>query len=95
MSATDVLGRLREDVGRDRRGASSWTFPAGAVDVRWYLERGRVAERLGDRARATGAYRYVPAAWRRPDPELEPYAARGQERAGAAHGGAQTVRPDA
>ncbi len=44
-------------------------------DILWYLERGRVAEQLGDRPRALEAYRYVAAAWRRPDPELEPYAA--------------------
>jgi serine/threonine-protein kinase len=44
-------------------------------DVLWYLERGRVAERLGDRARALEAYRFVADAWRHPDPELEPYAA--------------------
>jgi tetratricopeptide (TPR) repeat protein len=44
-------------------------------DILWYLERGRVAERLGDRARATDAYRYVTEAWRRPDTELERYAA--------------------
>jgi len=51
-------------------------------DVLWYLERGRVAERLGDRTRALEAYRFVAAAWRRPDPELQPYAA--EARAGLA-----------
>jgi tetratricopeptide (TPR) repeat protein len=44
-------------------------------DILWYLERARVAERLGDRQRATEAYRYVTEAWRRPDPELERYVA--------------------
>ncbi len=44
------------------------------TDVLWYLERGRVAERLGDSTRAREAYRYVTEAWRRPDPELERYA---------------------
>jgi tetratricopeptide (TPR) repeat protein/tRNA A-37 threonylcarbamoyl transferase component Bud32 len=47
-------------------------------DVLWYLERGRVAERLGDSARAREAYRFVAAAWQHPDPELEPYAAEGR-----------------
>ncbi len=42
-------------------------------DVLWYLERGRVAERLKDRPRALEAYRYVAAAWRHADPELQPY----------------------
>jgi tetratricopeptide (TPR) repeat protein len=51
-------------------------------DILWYLERGRVAERLGDSPRAREAYRYVATAWLRPDPELEPYAA--QARAGLA-----------
>jgi serine/threonine-protein kinase len=50
-------------------------FEPRPSDVLWYLERGRVAERLDDRARALEAYGYVAAAWRRPDPELEPYAA--------------------
>jgi eukaryotic-like serine/threonine-protein kinase len=47
-------------------------------DILWYLERGRAAERLGDRSRATEAYRYVTEAWQHPDPELEPYAAEGR-----------------
>jgi hypothetical protein len=51
-------------------------------DVLWYLERGRVAERLSDKARAIEAYRYVADVWQRPDPELEPYAA--EARAGVA-----------
>ena len=38
-------------------------------------ERGRAAERLGDRNRALEAYRYVSGIWRRPDPELETYVA--------------------
>jgi eukaryotic-like serine/threonine-protein kinase len=44
-------------------------------DVLWYLERGRVAEQLDDRHRALEAYRYVTAAWRHADPELQPYVA--------------------
>jgi serine/threonine-protein kinase len=44
-------------------------------DVLWYLERGRVAERLDDRPRALEAYRYVTAAWLHADPELQPYVA--------------------
>ena len=51
-------------------------------DVLWYLERGRVAERLGDSTRARDAYRFVAAAWQHPDPELAPYAA--EARAGLA-----------
>jgi tetratricopeptide (TPR) repeat protein/predicted Ser/Thr protein kinase len=48
-------------------------------DVLWYLERGRVAERLNDRPRALEAYRSVAAAWRHPDPELEPYVTEAHE----------------
>ena len=38
------------------------------------LERGRISEHLGERETAIRAYRYVTEAWRRPDPELQPYA---------------------
>ncbi len=51
-------------------------------DVLWYLERGRVAERLKDRDRAIEAHRYVAAAWRHADPELQPYVAEAQEALG-------------
>ncbi len=33
------------------------------------LERGRIAEKLGDRERAVDAYAYVVAAWRNAEPE--------------------------
>jgi hypothetical protein len=39
------------------------------------LERGRVAERLGDRETAVKAYTYVSVLWRNADPELQPYVA--------------------
>jgi serine/threonine-protein kinase len=51
--------------------------PNGNADPRsvlWQLERGRVNERLGNRAEALAAYRRVTQAWRAPDPELQPYA---------------------
>jgi hypothetical protein len=53
-----------------------------ASDVLWYLERGRVAERLEDRPRALEAYRHVTEAWRHADAELQPYVA--EARAGLA-----------
>jgi serine/threonine-protein kinase len=59
-------------------------------DVLWYLERGHVAERLGDRTRALEAYRFVADAWRQPDPELEPFAA--DARAGLARLTAELAR---
>jgi hypothetical protein len=54
------------------------------------LERGRIAERLGERQKAGDAYQFVVDVWRHADPELEPYvreARSGLERL-AAEGGA-------
>jgi eukaryotic-like serine/threonine-protein kinase len=42
-------------------------------EVLWTLERGRVAERLGDREKAIRAYQYVADVWRHADPVLQPY----------------------
>jgi len=39
------------------------------------LERGRILERLGDRAGAAVAFGFVAAIWRDADPELQPYVA--------------------
>jgi hypothetical protein len=39
------------------------------------LELGRIAERLGEREKAIESYRFVTEAWRRPDPELQPFVA--------------------
>jgi serine/threonine-protein kinase len=52
------------------------------ADVLWRMERARVAERLGDRARAAEHYAFVTALWRLADPELQPFVA--EARAGAA-----------
>ena len=43
------------------------------------LERGRVAERLGEREKAIESYRFVTEAWRRADPELQPYVGEARE----------------
>jgi hypothetical protein len=43
------------------------------------LELGRVAERLGEREKAIESYRFVTEAWRRPDPELQPYVSEARE----------------
>jgi hypothetical protein len=37
------------------------------------LERGRLYQRLGDRAKAIDAFGYVTDVWRRADPELQPF----------------------
>jgi len=41
--------------------------------ILWELERGRVAERLGDRDAARSGYAFVVAAWLHPDAALQPY----------------------
>ena len=51
-------------------------------DVFWLLERGRVAERVGDHTRAIEAYRYVTAVWRNADPELQPFVAEARQALG-------------
>jgi hypothetical protein len=80
-----TLARLLAERGDDRR--------AGALLERWRwspdgpspwsvlatLERGRVAERLGEREKAIESYRFVTEAWRRPDPELQPYVREARE----------------
>jgi serine/threonine-protein kinase len=55
-------------------------FPAGDLkepprpsETLWVLERGKVAEGLGDRATAARAYSWVAGIWRNADPELRPY----------------------
>jgi hypothetical protein len=48
-------------------------------EVLWTLERARVAERLGDRQKATHDYQYVAGVWRHADPELQPSVAEGRE----------------
>jgi serine/threonine-protein kinase len=69
--------------------------PAGDLLERWWslgdgvgdvparvvamLERGRIAEQLGEREKAVGCYQFVADAWRGADPELQPYAAEARE----------------
>src|ERR1051325_4615577 len=45
------------------------------AEGRWWLERGRVAERVGEREQALRAYEFLTALWRNADPELQPYVA--------------------
>ena len=49
--------------------------PVPLNTVFWSLERGRVDERLGKKAEAIVAYRFVADVWRNADPELQPYVA--------------------
>ncbi len=43
------------------------------------LERGRLAEQLGETEKAVESYRVVTAAWRRADPELQPFVTEARE----------------
>jgi serine/threonine-protein kinase len=78
-----LAARRLVEAGRLKTAAQSLNDPptieseimTRASDVLWYLERGRVAERLNDRARALDSYRFVTAAWLHADPELQPYVA--------------------
>ena len=69
-----VQARLLAAKGRHREAgailADRPTLLPSAVDILWALERGRVAERLGDTATARVAYDRVERAWGGGDPEL-------------------------
>jgi eukaryotic-like serine/threonine-protein kinase len=50
-----------------------WVWSGGGpLFVLGVLEQGRIAERLGERGKATRSYQFVLDAWRRADPELQP-----------------------
>jgi hypothetical protein len=73
-----TLARLLIARGDDRHAASvldrwSWVDGNTPSAVLAVLERGRIAERLGDRNKAVECYQFVANAWRRADPELRVY----------------------
>ena len=73
-----TLARLLAARGADQQAAAlpdrwRWADGAGPLFVLATLELGRVAERLGERDKAIESYRFVTEAWRRADPELQPY----------------------
>jgi len=85
-----TLARLLSARGDDRRAGAlleRWRWSAGTSGPSgpgpWFvlatLELGRVAERLGRREKAIESYRFVTEAWRRPDPELQPYVSEARE----------------
>jgi tetratricopeptide (TPR) repeat protein len=80
-----TLARLLAARGDDRRAGAlldHWRWsPDGPSpwSVLSTLERGRVAERLGEREKAIESYRFVTEAWRRADPELQPYVSEARE----------------
>src|SRR2546426_998997 len=77
-----VTGQLLEARGRGPEAASRLEREikniAGRSPLResfWALERARVNERLGNRAKALAGYSFVAAVWIHADPELQPYVA--------------------
>jgi serine/threonine-protein kinase len=72
-----VRFRLLVATGRYRNAALLFdqqvSPPLTASSVLATLERGRIGERLGDRAIAIQAYQFVTAVWRNSDPELRSY----------------------
>jgi serine/threonine-protein kinase len=78
-----MLGQLLSARQDDRRAAAQldrWLIDlTEPSEVFWTLERGRVAERLGDREKAIRSYQYVADVWRHADPELQPYVAEAKE----------------
>ncbi|GLC23839.1 AAA family ATPase [Roseisolibacter agri] len=66
---------------------AAWQQPPSAYDVLWMLTRARVAERVGDRARAAADYRSVVGLWATADAPLQPLVA--EARAGLRRATAQ------
>ncbi len=66
-------GREREAATVVDRTIAAWVYSPSRVLLE--LERARLAERLGDPARATWGYQQVVGLWRHADPELQPFVA--------------------
>ena len=78
-----TLGRLLAARQEDKKAAAllnQWlidlTLPSVVLLA---LERGRVAERMGEREKAIQSYHYVADVWQHADPELQPYATEARE----------------
>jgi serine/threonine-protein kinase len=67
LASRGELRGARELLDRWRRGGGEASFVLAT------LERGRLAERLGDRGAAIADYQYVAARWRHADSELQRY----------------------
>jgi hypothetical protein len=77
--------RLLNAVGQARQAGAvldTWVWTGGSLAlpavasplfVLGVLERGRIAEGLGERQKARESYQFVTDVWRHADPELEPY----------------------
>jgi hypothetical protein len=79
--------RLLRAIGQARQAGAMldrWVWTGGGLApgvplgssplfVLGILERGRIAESLGERQKARDSYQFVVDVWRHADPELEPY----------------------
>ena len=74
-----IEARLLASQGQARKAGEildRWVWRAeGPFMVLGVLDRGRIAEGLGERQKAIDAYQFVVATWRRADPELQPFVA--------------------
>jgi hypothetical protein len=82
-----LRAKLQAAAGNDQRAAEildRWGTSGGALPsaVLAALERGRIAERLGDHRMALDRYRFVTETWRKADPQLQLYVAEAQHRCG-------------
>jgi DNA-binding SARP family transcriptional activator/tetratricopeptide (TPR) repeat protein len=86
-----IRAQLMAARGRDREALVDLAEPLDAfltpLEVVFALERGRVAERLGEREEAEHSYGFVADAWARADSELRAYVA--AARAGLTRAGAE------
>jgi serine/threonine-protein kinase len=71
----EAHGRGPEAAGRLDREIKNTTSRTPLRESFWALERARVNERLGNRAKALAGYSFVAAVWMHADPELQPYVA--------------------
>ncbi len=72
-------GRYREAWPIVQGGHPSEAFAPFPTEVLWVLLRGRVAERIGERARAIQSYSWAAGMWRNADPELQGYVKEARE----------------
>jgi hypothetical protein len=72
-----VEARLLTSQGQARQAGAvldRWVWSGeGPLFVLGVLEQGRIAEGLGERDKAMRSYQFVVDAWRRADPELQPF----------------------
>jgi eukaryotic-like serine/threonine-protein kinase len=79
LTRAQLLSARKDDRKADELLKGWLIFPILPSEVLWTLERARVAERLGEREKATQAYQYVADVWRHGDPEVQPYVAEAKQ----------------